>query len=566
MDEPIMTTLDEKDQLEKQKEIAMLQKKIAELEKVKAEATIARMRAEAETELAIAEAEQKKAEAEKLKNAAKAQSDQLIAEAEQKRTEAEKLRKASEAQTEQLVAEAEQKKAEAVKAKASAEAELEQVLAEVEQKVAEAHKAKISAEAQTDQIVAEAKQKTAEAERATLLAKFPKGETKGLEGTITADDKFGYAAEIVSYEAISRVLNELSYKIKTEVPKTKDIRILIVNDQNFAVGDVVRLQLEKTINVMNGLLKKQKSTNDLLKEKSKELTYRGEGKTQFLETAVVAPIVIQSLISNSAEIASFFQSNFNITGQDFEISREAITLQMVDLIKELNPMIFNFYILENSKTLDAFSELLELKQQLIVSQSELKNEGIEPLMARIARDNIDLERYKEELKKNPDDTDLVKQIEKNKKELTEKNQKLEEANAANSKTVILADAFDKFIESITKPASQTDLPVLAQAALREFIIEKQISHLLWIMPISSGGEAITKRQLFRSGHVSYIGGCVISFIVATKDGKIVSSGTSKALSQMSHVLSTNRSYRLKNVAFITAEKNIWERFFDWLNI
>ena|GEM_PF-5587478 len=535
------------DELKRQKEIETLQKEIAELR------------------AARVEAEQRQIEAKKLIKVAQAQTEQLISEANQKQVEAEKLLTATQAQTEQLISEANQKQAEAEKLLTATDAQTTQLIAEAKQKTAEAEKLLTATDAQTTQLIAEAKQKTAEAERATLLAKFPKGETKGLEGTIAVNDKFGYIAETASYEAISRILNDIVAKIKRDIPKTNNVRILLVNDQNFASGDIVKLQLQKTIEVMKRLLQEQKIKNDRSKDESKEIANRGElGTTGGLETAV--PIVLTSLISTAADLAGYFQSNFEIKGQDFEPAREAVIHQLVDQIKDLNPIILNFYMLENSSIIDSFSEILDLKQELINSQLELDVLGINPLTARISRDSENIQRYKEDLKKTPGDIELSQQIDTMERELKERNKILEEAKAIISKTVTLTDAFDKFVESITKPANSTDLPLLAQAALRQFIIDKGVTHLLWIKPVSSGGEAIAKKQLFRSGHVSYIGGCVISYVLAEKDGTIISSGTTQALSQISHVLSTNRNYRLKHVQIVPAERNWIEKIFDSLNM
>jgi hypothetical protein len=301
---------------------------------------------------------------------------------------------------------------------------------------------------------------------------------------------------------------------------------------------------------MKELLDGQKKSNDeIIKKLAKSISTGVPAPSRLTVAALVSaataiPPILQSLTSNAADLASYFQSNFNVTGQEFELAREAIINQLAGLIEEYHPVIFNFYTLKDSEIIKSFFKLLNIKQLLLKSQLELQIRGIEPLALRIAHNTAALQASKEALKNSPGNaTELQAKISKLEEWLQGKNEELEEAKSADKETIALFDAFDKFTESVTKPASPTDLPLLTQATLHDVILEKKISHLLWVKPISSGGEAITRKQLFSPGRLSYVGACVVSYALATVNGTIISAGTKQAIAQITHDLSKDGDFR-----------------------
>jgi hypothetical protein len=480
----------------------------------------------------------------------------------------------------------------------------------------------------TKQAIAEAKQKTAEAERATLLATLPKSDIKGLEGSTEVDDKFGYGATIAAYEAMERSVTEIATKILADLAKVTNARVLFVSELVFAPGDLARLQVNAVMVSTRTLLVAQKARNaGALKTAQAKARERQATTAMLGEPLVASPLILQSLISSAAELASYFQSNYSVKGQAFDLNRDALVNALSDAIKALNPRIFNFNLLESSNTMREFAELLQLKQELIASQQALKAMAAGPRKDRVvveltpgkgrgaqpdiwrsdadhsdeanasdskinasdpqlpdrsepipdaAKDHTMDLKTRETESQYPDIEAMIRDATKAddmdtktsgaESQLPSRSDVMRDVDAADKETTSLIDAFDAFVKNVTASANQTDLPPLTQAALHEYIREQHISHLLWVKPISSGGEAVTQKQLFRSGHVSYVGGGVISYVLAQTDGAIVSSGTKLALSQISRVLSTNRDFRLKQANLTKADKNILEKLADWLNI
>lgn len=89
----------------------------------------------------------------------------------------------------------------------------------------------------------------------------------------------------------------------------------------------------------------------------------------------------------------------------------------------------------------------------------------------------------------------------------------------------VSDAIDGFITAITTVPSSGNYPPYVVACVREYFAGERIKFILKL--ITSGADFIIEKPPFysRDVHTSYLGGGVVSFILAEKEGKIVASGT-----------------------------------------
>lgn len=89
------------------------------------------------------------------------------------------------------------------------------------------------------------------------------------------------------------------------------------------------------------------------------------------------------------------------------------------------------------------------------------------------------------------------------------------------------DAIDAFITAITTVPSSGNYPPYVVACVREYFAGERIKFILKLKLITSGADFIIEKPPFysRDVHTSYLGGGVVSFILAEKEGKIVASGT-----------------------------------------
>lgn len=91
----------------------------------------------------------------------------------------------------------------------------------------------------------------------------------------------------------------------------------------------------------------------------------------------------------------------------------------------------------------------------------------------------------------------------------------------------VSDAIDGFITAITTVPSSGNYPPYVVACVREYFAGERIKFILKLKLITSGADFIIEKPPFysRDVHTSYLGGGVVSFILAEKEGKIVASGT-----------------------------------------
>ncbi|MCK9405707.1 MAG: hypothetical protein M0Q47_04785 [Methanothrix sp.] len=104
---------------------------------------------------------------------------------------------------------------------------------------------------------------------------------------------------------------------------------------------------------------------------------------------------------------------------------------------------------------------------------------------------------------------------------------MREAQEIVSKCTKVSDAIDAFITAVTTVPSSGNYPPYVVACVREYFAGESIKFILKLKLITSGADFIIEKPPFysRDVHTSYLGGGVVSFILAEKEGKIVASGT-----------------------------------------
>ena len=350
----------------------------------------------------------------------------------------------------------------------------------------------------------ELEQKLAEAKKATIEAQYPKGTTQPLEGTITTSEKFGYIAEIVSYQAMSEKTIQVAKEIDTKL--TDKHKVLIVDKLDLSSCDIPLIQIENQFPYFNDIIEKQTEHNKKLLEEVKALD---------VAPALLIPAVV-SVVGSIADIMGFFRTNYSITGQEFTLKNDALTANIAKNLSKPKKYILNFQIIEKSKIIEDFVTFLKNKLELEKTKDKLKHKSKE---IRVCS----------------------KTTPQSQKDLTEI-----EAAIIDSETII--SACNDFVKSITTVAEEGSLSLLVQAAVRSFIREKEITHILYLNIVSSGGEAITKQSsVARVLNTSFIGGSAFAYILAEKDGKIIMSDTAVSLAQLDHKLNKKGASNYKQI-------------------
>ncbi|MBX3082015.1 MAG: hypothetical protein KF716_10315 [Anaerolineae bacterium] len=340
-------------------------------------------------------------------------------------------------------------------------------------------------ELEKQKTIAQLRKDIAEAQKDENAAKFPKGETKALEGTSTLDDKTRIASVLLGYRAMQECAAELCQKIDNDVPR--DACILLVDSLKFAEGDLPLLQIKEGLSFYEPLFRDQAAAFNSLLAKA-QVTPKDKPTPEWVGAPLLSAISVVSLL---ADLASFFQVNYSFKGQEFALSDEALRASVAGKLGGRG-YFFNLGLIESSAIVTRFTALFHQK-------SELAN-----LKARIE-------------KKAETDNKLK--------------QSASEALAAYT---TLITAFDSFINAVTAAAGADTPPALVTAITRELIRTQKITHLLYVKVASSGGDAVTQESRWNTPKTMFMGGCAVTYVLTDQTGKVIAGNTITRLRQLKH--------------------------------
>ncbi|MFX0116460.1 MAG: hypothetical protein ACFFB3_18060 [Candidatus Hodarchaeota archaeon] len=409
---------------------------------------------------------------------------------------------------------------------------------------------------------------------------LPKGETKPLAGEIKVDEKFGFTAQLVAYEAMKKISEKIVGKIDEQnLSSEKDSerpKILIVDSLSLDPDDLPLIQVESIFTNFEKNLTDQELINSRLKETlEKELpeipaksaleaeleeTFgKDEHILEFAPALALAPAAISGIVSSIADIMGFFREDFEVKGKEFTLGQEGIIANIAGSIAENEKceiQIFNFNWIRESKILERFTKLLESKHKLKMSIDNLKTSK-----DRLTK-QIDIMKQIQELaiklgqlKSNTDNssTAIAGQLTTLTQPLDRFNVLLKKADSAIANSELLEKAISDFVTSATTPSDEKPC-LLLKAAARKHLKTAKVSHLLYLKILSSGGEAITRKKIFGSfGDTAFIGGTAVSYILAETSGKIILAETLTGLARREYNLSSSELTKARYYGFETTE-------------
>lgn len=410
--------------------------------------------------------------------------------------------------------------------------------------------------AEVQQAIAQAESATAAARKSALEATLPKGESKPREGAVTTDEKFGYMATLVAYQVMREGAATVAGAISKKSLAGSPAKILIVEERSAAQSDLVLTQVLRQFDFFGTQLDAQTGQLDsLLDEMATAFPPTagaagvevlppgmGEGQLEVFPAAGIAPLVMAApaVVSSVADIVGYFKTDYAVKGQTVDLSGEALLAEVAGRITGHEVRIFNFNLVQESDLVTRWAGLIEKKLKLGKIKETVKLQVVEPLTARIAASQAEIAALKAALDQltlpdNQAQHDALGQ------QLVERQQALQfsqgllaRAQGAMANADTLTQAFSEFLTALTTTSDPDVPPLWLQAALRQQIRQQGITHLLYLKIVSSGGEAITKKSFWSSGHTSYLGGAVVTYLLAATDGKIELAGSEVCLGQLDH--------------------------------
>ncbi|MBE0684359.1 MAG: hypothetical protein IH589_20835 [Anaerolineales bacterium] len=200
--------------------------------------------------------------------------------------------------------------------------------------------------------------------------------------------------------------------------------------------------------------------------------------------------------------------------------------KLVDLIVDIN----NDIVKKLREEITAVTERLSEYQDGRLSDSQIS--GLETHLTSLRGKLV------ESLFNNDNDVrrSLIAEINMTIREIDANQRYFHRGNGIVNDCTKVNDAIDAFITSITTVPTGSAYSPLVTACIRENFATEKIRYILKIKLMSSGADfTIKKTGIFeRTGNTSYLGGGVVSYVMAEKDGKLAASGTVTDIAVFNH--------------------------------
>jgi len=339
--------------------------------------------------------------------------------------------------------------------------------------------------------------------------------SQAVEGKITADEKSGYISTLAAYTYMIKAAEQIATKVKELLEKESGSKILIVDSLDLSGQDIQFHQVDNQLKYWLEVLKNQIEIIENLLTPHK--VQKTKESTQVETKQMISTTPITTVLQSLADIVGFFKVDYDIKGQTFDLSNIALrTLVAGKLIKEKKfPVYFpSFYRIndnENLEIIQNFGSCITYKNQLKNLTDKLKSTLTSEQTTKKKKSGMAAQK------------EQIGQIE------------TECKNAEN-----LISDFASFIKEITSPPEKGGNSPIANAIRHQYMDKKNISHLLYVEVVSGGGEMVIGKGLFRWGKVGYLGGCVISYVLADRKGEIVVADVNCGYSQSRYNLCRNK--------------------------
>ena len=335
----------------------------------------------------------------------------------------------------------------------------------------------------------------------------PSGETEIVE-------KGGYASELLAY----RVVDDLAETIANRVSQKLETGscLLLVSDLEQALGGMPLAEVRGQISLIQGAF------NDR-EDKNRQLLEKPPAVDEALTAAAAGGLTgVGEVLGTLPNLLTLFRTDYTITERDFDVKDSALLSSIAGSLaakesKKFKVFIPGFYSSGGSKILDDLAGL-----SLQVARLKTQRESLALLLPKPEE--------KEEPKKLEDEQKPLAQIaavqgEKENPKRLEEQKRLADIAAAVRATDGLLLSFEGFRTFLTTPPQGQTQTKLEKALIRERIETLNITHLLWLGNLSSGGETIVRKGLFVRDSIGFMGGAAISFVLADKDGLILDGNT-----------------------------------------
>jgi len=391
------------------------------------------------------------------------------------------------------------------------------------------------------------------------------------DGKRRSDTDAAYVTELVGYHAIKRISTEITRSLSTVVGLGNDVRIMIMDNLDYATGDIPFIEVTSQLSVFEVRCRKQVATNkelsDLVVQKDEhgdnEKTPAVKSGTTRLASLAASPFIFPAITTSlphlppgtgitgtTADIAGYFGSGYTSKSRSRSLKNEGLIAAVAGSLRseKRNVYVYNFYSMDTtgpqSKLMNMYAGVLDCSSRLAQSRNRLLY-FISKKTGQLTELRVSLQKTEEGMPRAGEDQEVAT-LRESVRQVTEW---LDRANTEVLASDAIHTELGMFIRNITATDTTRPASKLAQAVFREKIHELGITHLLYLGVLSSGGESVTRKWLLGTGTTSYMGGAVVGYVLSRVEGEVLASEILPALYSFGFDPADQRHSPLKQVRF-----------------
>jgi hypothetical protein len=365
--------------------------------------------------------------------------------------------------------------------------------------------------------------------QAPAAPELPAPVSQPLEGTTTLDTAAGSMADLVAYQAMRGCAQRIAETIDGLLEGTGSCKILVVDNLQFLLDDYYLIQTDLQLDLFD----------EAFSVVERNFQHVAPPDPAAFEVGATL-VALSSVAGLMADLIGYFRSDYAVKGREVKLSDDALRAAVAGRITEAPVQLLDFSLMAESPLLAKlrarYARRFELERR-----KELLDAKRAQLEQAVAGTGSAVAKLREQLAQiDPADAVRRQQLENS---IAQSERRMERdaaaagrIQAALAEWAALSKSFDAFLGATVAVGEEQKRPTLLVALARDQIRRGKVTHLLYLRVVSSGGEAITRRNLFFSGRVAYLGGCAVTYTLATVDGAAVAADTCTAAARLDDTL------------------------------
>jgi hypothetical protein len=236
---------------------------------------------------------------------------------------------------------------------------------------------------------------------------------------------------------------------------------------------------------------------------------------------------VSAAVSQFADIAGYFRVDYELKGRPVQLSNTALHARVAEKLQHDDQAVYlmNFHRIGSAPVMNELAACTDARAKLKAVTIELEQIAAS-VVVRIA------ELKAKHQASNGDDTQ-----QQERSDVVQLEAAKQQAERCVTSLNAVITAFDQFVGSLTVVPEGKSHSLLATVAMRQYLDERNISHLLYLAVTSSGGESIVEaKKLFNAGGLAFLGGSAVTYILADVSGEIVAADTLIGMSSVKYHL------------------------------